>query len=1052
MDRLVSIAVSRRFLMVGLFAAVVIGGLIAFQQLNIEAYPDPTPPMVDIVTQSAGLSAEEIERYITIPLVTQVAGIKNLNVIRTISLYGLSDVKLQFSFDYTYDQALQQVLNRLSQLAPLLNNAQPQISPQSPIGEIYRYRLVGPPNYSVLDLKTLQDWVLQRRFRSVPGVIDVTGWGGRTKTYEVQVDVNKLVANGLTLSQLLQAISNSNINVGGNTVNIGPQAAVVRGVGLIRSVDALADTMVASNGGTPVLVKDVANVTVGEQPRLGIAGENENDDIVQGIVLMRRGEQSSPTIERVEKLVDAINSSSILPPGVHIERIYDRKDLIQTTTRTVLENMSFGIVLIVILQWIFLGDLRSALIVGATIPFALFFAVIILVLRGESANLLSVGAIDFGLIVDGTVIMMEAIFRRLSHTEAFSEAEEAHISPNTIMDIKHHAILTAAADVSRSIFFAAAIIIAAFLPLFTLSGVEGNIFGPMARTYAYALAGGLLATFTVTPALSAIILPAHVQETETLIMRLLHRVYRPLLAQSLRSRRVVLMAAAALIVMTGIAVRLLGLEFLPKLEEGNLWIRATLPPTISLQEGNSYVNEMRRLIGSRPEVETVVSQHGRPDDGTDAAGFFNAEFFAPLKPAKEWPANEDKDELTAKLLAQLQEKFPGVEFNFSQYLQDNVSEAVSGVKGENSIKLFGNDLQALTDTANKIKSVLATVQGITDLAVFTSLGQPTIQIDVDRARAARYGLAPGDINTTIRTAIGGDSAGDLYEPGSDRHFPIIVRLAPQYRKSAEAIQNLRIGAQGPNGITQVPLSEVASIKLVSGAAYIYREQQERYLPIKFSVRERDLGGAIQEAQQKIEAQVQLPPGSRLEWVGEFGNLQDAIKRLSIVVPISLALIAMLIWFNFGSVVDTVLTMSVIPMAVFGGVVGLVVTGIPFSVSAAIGFIALFGISVMDGIIILSQYNQLIDEGMERGRAILRTGELQLRPVLMTCVVAGVGLLPAALSSGIGSQVQKPLAVVVVAGMMVAPVVILLTLPALISTFSRRRRAGLAAEGDLAPAE
>jgi cobalt-zinc-cadmium resistance protein CzcA len=501
-----------------------------------------------------------------------------------------------------------------------------------------------------------------------------------------------------------------------------------------------------------------------------------------------------------------------------------------------------------------------------------------------------------------------------------------------------------------------------------------------------------------------------------------------------------------------LAVRLLGLEFLPKLEEGNLWIRATLPSTISLQEGNSYVNEMRKLIAQRPEVESVVSQHGRPDDGTDAAGFFNAEFFAPLKPAKQWPSGEDKDALTAKLLAQLQEKFPGVEFNFSQYLQDNVSEAVSGVKGENSIKLYGNDLQALTTTANKIKSVLATVQGITDLAVFTSLGQPTIQIEIDRARAARYGLSPGDINTTIRTAIGGDSAGDLYEPGSDRHFPIIVRLAPQYRKSAEAIQNLRIGAQGPNGITQVPLSEVASIKLVSGAAYIYREQQERYLPIKFSVRERDLGSAIQEAQQKIEAEVQLPPGSRIEWVGEFGNLQDAIKRLSIVVPISLALIATLIWFNFGSVVDTVLTMSVIPMAVFGGILGLLVTGIPFSVSAAIGFIALFGISVMDGIIILSQYNALIDEGVERGAAILRTGKLQLRPVLMTCVVAGVGLLPAALSTGIGSQVQKPLAVVVVAGMMLAPVIILLTLPALISMFSRRSSTGLAAEGHLVSAE
>src|SRR5215469_6549062 len=1052
MDRLVSLAVNRRFLMVGLFVAVIVGGLVAFQHLNIEAYPDPTPPMVDIVTQSPGLSAEEIERYITIPLETQVAGIKNLNVIRTISLYGLSDVKLQFSFDFTYDQALQQVLNRLSQLSPLLNNAQPQISPLSPIGEIYRYRLVGPPNYSVLDLKTLQDWVLQRRFRTVPGVIDVTGWGGKTKTYELQVDFNKLVANGLTLPQLLQAVSNSNINVGGNTVNIGQQSAVVRGVGLIRSIDALANTMIASPNGTPVLVKDVATVNVGYQPRLGIAGENDADDIVQGIVLMRRGEQSSPTIERVEKVVDQINNSGVLPPGVHIERIYDRKDLIETTTKTVLENMVVGISLIVLLQWIFLGDLRSALIVGATIPFALFFAVSILVLRGESANLLSVGAIDFGLIVDGTVIMVEAIFRRLSHTERFSDAELATISPNTVMDMKHHAIFTAAADVSRSIFFAAAIIIAAFLPLFTLSGVEGNIFGPMARTYAYALAGGLLATFTIPPALSAIILPAHVEETQTLLMRVMHRLYMPVLSVSLANRRLVLVAAAMLIVMTFVAVRLLGLEFLPKLEEGNLWIRATLPPTISLQEGNSYVNAMRKLIASQPEVVSVVSQHGRPDDGTDAAGFFNAEFFAPLKPAKEWPKNEDKDALTAKLLALLQEKFPGVEFNFSQYLQDNVSEAVSGVKGENSIKLYGNDLQALTDTANKIKSVLATVQGITDLAVFTSLGQPTVQIDVDRARAARYGLTPGDINSTIRVAIGGDSAGDLYEPGSDRHFPIVVRLAPQYRQSPEAIENLRIGVQGPNGVTQIPLSEVATVRLVSGPSYIYREAQQRYLPIKFSVRERDLGSAIQEAQQKVAEHVRLPPGSRLEWVGEFGNLQDAIARLKIVVPISLALIALLLFFNFNSTIDTLLAMSVIPMAVIGGIFGLALMQIPFSVSAAIGFIALFGISVMDGIIIMSQYNQLIRAGVDRTTAVLRTGELQMRPVLMTCVIAGVGLLPAAISSGIGSQVQKPLAVVVVGGMMLAPIVILITLPVLISLFSRTYRRSLRHQVAQEPAE
>ena len=1039
MDRLVALAVNRRYLMVALFVMTLVGGVIAFQQLNIEAYPDPTPPMVDIVTQSPGLSAEEIERYITIPIETQVAGLKNLRTIRTISLYGLSDVKLQFSFDYTYDEALQQVLNRLSQLSPLPGNVQPQISPLSPIGEIFRYRLVGPPNYSVLDLKTLQDWVLQRRFRSVPGVIDVTSWGGKTKTYEIQVDFNKLIAYGLTLPQLLQAVGNANINVGGNTVNIGAQSAVVRGVGLIRSIDDLATTMIAQSGGNPVLVRDVANVTVGEKPRLGIAGMNMDDDIVQGIVLMRRGEQSSPTIARVEQLVTSINKSSILPPGVRIERIYDRKDLIDTTTHTVLHNMVVGMILIVLLQWMFLGNLRSAVIVGATIPFALFFAVIIMVLRGESANLLSVGAIDFGLIVDGTVIMVEAIFRRLSQTTELSASEESAISPDTIMGMKTHAILSAAADVSRSIFFAAAIIIAAFLPLFTLSGVEGHIFGPMAKTYAYALAGGLLATFTITPALSAIILPAHIQETETRVMRWLHRIYMPLLRWAIRNRGIVMTAAGGLVVLTFIGIRLLGLEFLPKLEEGNLWIRATLPPTISLEEGNSYVNEMRKVIRARPEVESVVSQHGRPDDGTDAAGLFNAEFFAPLKPASEWPGSRDKDELTAELLAQLQKRFPGVEFNFSQYLQDNVAEAVSGVKGENSIKLYGNDLVELTNTANKIKSVLSTVKGVTDLSVFTSLGQPTIQIDIDRARAARYGLSPGDINATIRVAIGGDSAGDLYEPGSDRHFPIIVRLAPEYRKSAEAIHNLRIGAQGPSGIQQVPLSEVASIKLVSGAAYIYREQQERYLPIKFSVRERDLGGAIKEAQDKVAAQVQFPSGSRAEWVGEFGNLQDAIKRLSVVVPISLALIGILLWFNFGSMVDTLLAMSVIPMAVFGGVLGLLVSGIPFSVSAAIGFIALFGIAVMDGIIILSQYNQLIDEGVDRIRAVIRTGELQLRPVLMTCAVAGIGLLPAAMSTGIGSQVQKPLAVVVVTGMAVAPLVILITLPVLISIFARRIR-------------
>ena len=1037
MDNLIAFALKQRVIMLVLFFATLAAGLFAFSQLNIEAYPDPTPPMVDVITQSAGLSAEEVERYITIPIEAQTAGLPNLRSIRTISLYGLSDVKLQFSFDYTYEQALQQVLNRLSQVPPLLNGAQPQISPVSPIGEIYRYRLVGPPEYSVTDLKTLQDWVLQRRFRAVPGVIDVTGWGGKTRQYEVEVDLNKLIASKLTLPQVIQTLNSSNINVGGNTIDIGSQSAVVRGVGLIRSAEDLSSTMLNQNGGFPVLVSDVAAVKIGSKPRLGIAGKNEDDDIVQGIILMRRGEQSTPTIERVEREVDSINASRLLPSGVRIERIYDRKDLIQITTRTVLHNMMLGIALIFAVQWLFLGNLRSALIVGATIPFALFFAVGIMVLRGESANLLSVGAIDFGLIVDATVIMVESMFRRLAARDELSfQATMAYHAHGSNFRGKMLALFHGAVAVNRSILFAAAIIIAGFIPLFTLSGVEGHIFGPMAKTYAYAIAGGLLATFTISPALCALLLPDHVEEAETALMRVLHRFYVPILEFAVRRKTWTLAGAAVLLLIAIVAIRLLGLEFLPKLEEGNLWIRATLPSTISLEEGNKYVNEMRSVIRSFPEVENVVSQHGRPDDGTDATGFFNAEFFAPLKSASEWPRGMNKERLTSEMLAKLQAEFIGVEFNFSQYLQDNVSEAVSGVKGENSIKLFGNDLEALTKTANQIKDVLSTVRGVTDLAVFTSLGQPTVQIEIDRARAARYGLTPGDINSTVRAAIGGDSAGELYVPNSDQHFPIIVRLAPRYRQSPEAIRDISVGIQGEKGTTEIPLSEVATVELVSGAAYIYREQQQRYLPVKFSVRDRDLGSAIAEAQIKIAQQVALPPGSRLEWVGEFGNLQDAIARLKIVVPITLGLIALLLWINFGSLVDTLLAMSVIPMAVIGGIIGLCITGVPFSVSAAIGFIALFGISVMNGIIVLSQYNLLVRGGMELSRAILETGALQIRPVLMTCVIAGVGLLPAAISTGIGSQVQKPLAIVVVSGMTLAPILILIVLPALIAFFPR----------------
>ncbi len=1043
MNAIISFALRQRVLIVALLVMMLGAGVAGFMALNIEAYPDPVPPLVDVVTQSTGQSAEEIERYITIPLEIQMAGIPNVQAIRTISLFGLSDVKVQFTYDFTYYQAEQWVTNRLSQLAALPNGAQPQISPTSPIGEIYRYRVVGPPNYSVTDLKTLEDWVLERRFKAVPGVIDVTGWGGKTKTYEIAIDQHKLVGNGLSVPQVLTALGNANINVGGQTVDFGEQAAVVRGVGLIHSADEIRHTLITNNQGAPVVIGDEAQVTIGHLPRLGIAGYNDVDDIVQGIVLMRRGAESVPTIKRVEAEVEHINKSGILPPGVSIRRIYDRSDLINITTHTVLHNMVAGIALIFFLQWAFLGNLRSAVIVAMTIPFALSFAIGLMVLRGESANLLSVGAIDFGLVVDATVIMVENIFRHLAEASAHLGTGPSHLHRMRVPSGfrgQMGTISLAAAEVSQSIFFAAAIIIAGFVPLFTLSGIEGHIFGPMAKTYAYAIAGGLIATFTIAPALSLLLFPQVVSERETAVVRALRRVYQPAL-EFVLANRIVSFAGLALIALAAIfAVRSLGLEFLPKLEEGNLWIRATFPQSISLEDSDTYVNRMRVLMRKYPEVETVVSQHGRPDDGTDATGFFNAEFFVPLKPFDTWPAGMDKEKLTQRMTVELQQQFPGVDFNFSQYIQDNVEEAASGVKGENSVKVYGNDLETLEKKANEIAAVLANVPGITDLAVFRSLGQPTIRIDVDRVRAARYGLAPGDVNAVIQTAIGGQSAGDLYEGTSERHFPMMVRLAAHYRQSLNSIRRIPIAAPATNGsgVIQVPLEDVADVHLVSGAAFIYREQQQRYVPIKFSVRGRDLGGAVLEAQRAVNDRVLLPGGYRLEWVGEFGNLQEAIGRLMVAVPLSIALIVLLLYLNFGNLRDALLAASVIPMALLGGIFALWATDTAFSVSSAIGFVALFGIAAMDGILVVSYYHLSLESGLDRASAMLQTCRTQLRPVVMTCAVACVGLIPAAFSTGIGSQVQRPLALVVVGGMLLAPILILLVLPVLIMKFSTAR--------------
>jgi cobalt-zinc-cadmium resistance protein CzcA len=880
--------------------------------------------------------------------------------------------------------------------------------------------------------------VLQRRFKRIPGVIDVTGWGGKLRSYEVQLDRDKLTAHGVTVPQVLAAIGKSDSNVGGQTVNFGEQAAIVRGVGLIQSTDAINNVLVGTAGTTPVLLRDVGQVKIGNLPRLGVAGEGQDDDIVMGIVLMQRGAQSLPTINRVKEEIETINSSGILPPGVKIERIYDRSDLIGVTTKTVMHNLLEGVLLIFILQWLFLGDLRSALIVAITIPFALSVAVLILVIQGESANLLSLGALDFGLVVDAAVIMVEAIYRRLAdRSQAISEGR-IHATPAN----RFSAILHASSDVSRGIFFAAAIIIASFLPLFTLTGVEGHIFGPMAKTYAYAIAGGLLAAFTVSPVLAALLLPDKLKEVDTWVVRQIRRVLEPAISFAIANRVLTFGLAGLLVLGSFATIRVLGVEFLPHLEEGNLYIRASLPASISLEAGEDAVNGIRKIIAGYPEVDRVVSTHGRPDDGTDPTGFFNAEFYTPLKPFDSWPKGVTKETLTAELQAKLAAKYPGVEFEFSQYIQDNVEEASSGVKSSNSLKIYGSDLETLESIANQIKAQMAQVKGVADLGISDSLGQPTVRIDVDRAAAARYGLTPDDINSTVAAAVGGQSSGDLYEKSTDRHFPIVVRLDQSQRDDIESIRRIQIGAPSPtgNGLIQVPLSEVAQVKLTSGASFIYREHQERYVPIKFSVRGRDLGGTIAEAQARIARNVQLPPGYHLEWAGELGNLTSAVNRLEVVVPISLVLILVLLFANFGSIRDTLLAFSVIPMAMVGGVLALALTGTPFSISAAIGFVALFGIAVMDGILVVSTFNQNVNEDMDHDAAMAVTVRHSLRPVIMTCLAAAIGLLPAAMSTGIGSQVQKPLALVVVGGMTLAPLLILLVLPPLILKFSRHRGA------------
>ncbi|HXX24000.1 MAG TPA: efflux RND transporter permease subunit [Terriglobia bacterium] len=1061
---LISFCLSRRPIVVLGLLLFAGAGFIAFKLLNIEAYPNPTPVILEITAQAPGLSAEEMERYYTLPTEIGLYTTPGIDVIRSTSFYGLSFVRVTFKYGVDYNFAYAQASVAMQQNVNLPGGLVPTIQANSSTGEIYRYQVVGPPHFGITNLRTVQDWIVARRLLTIPGIAAVNSWGGPTKEFQVEVDPHKLEAYNVTVPQILTALGNANLNVGGREIRIGQQSINIRGVGLIDDggnddlrrgykVDDIDNVVLAQVNGVPVLVRDVANVSVGYRPRLGILGRDQQDDVVGSIVVMRRTEKTADMIPKVKAAIDKLNHDGSLPPGVHVVPYYDRSSLIAITTHTVLHNLIFGCLLVFFIQWIFLGNLRSATIVGLNIPFALFFATILLVITGESANLLSVGAVDFGIIVDSAVILVENIFKnfqrdpeeRRSLIERLAggawgpdptRSSEPSTSTRGWSD-RLRLILISAIQVDKAVLFSALITVAGFVPLFTMQGVEGQIFGPMARTYGYALAGALLATFTVTPVIASLLLPKRIKEAETVLVRMLHRLYDPALRFSLGHR--FLVVGMELTISLGtfflIAPRL-GSEFLPHLEEGNFWIRASMPITLSLQDGEAATRKMRQILLRHPEVITVVSQHGRPDDGSDAAPFSNVELFAPLKPFDEWPKGLTKDKLTDQIQAEFNNELPGVVFNFSQYIEDNIEEGISGVKGVNSVKVVGPNLQIITQLAEQIRDQMSRVRGITDLGIFPVLGQPNLNIKVDRARAARYGLNSGDVNAVVQAAMGGAVATSVLE--GDRQFELVVRYTPEYRDTIDKVRNIKVAYQTSSGANAyIPLSELANITLDTGAAWVYHESVQRFIPVKFSVRGRDLGGTVEEAQKRIADNVKLPPGYHLIWAGEFGDLQEAKKRLEIIVPISFILIAGALYSLFNNFRDSILALAGIPDAVVGGILALYISGLHFSISAAIGFVSLFGVSVMDGILMITFYEHERAKGFAPMDAMFRAATTRMRPLLMTALSACIGLFPAAVSTGIGSQVQRPLATVIVGGMLVGPVMLLLAVPALRMIFLGR---------------
>jgi cobalt-zinc-cadmium resistance protein CzcA len=1019
-QRLVALALRVPLIVFAATLALVVAGSWAYAGLNVEAYPNPVPPMIEVVTQPNGLGAEEVERYVTVPLEVGLAGMPGIDHVRSQSLFGLSDIKIYFTWSTSYAAARQEVINRLA-FVDLPKGVTPELAPANAVGEIFRYTLVGD-GYDLRELKTAQDFVLERQLKQVPGVADVSGFGGETKQYQIGVDPFRLRGQGVTLVQLMTAVANANGNVGGQRLQIGEQSYDVRGVGLFQNVHDVEDVVVAESNGVPVRVKDVAVVKIGSAPRLGQVGHDDSPDVVQGIVLMRYGAESRPTLDGIRAKLAQIERENLLPPGMKVVPYYDRGALVKVTTHTVIENLAIGMALVALVLLLFLGNARAALITALNVPLALLAAFIGLAVTHTSANLISLGAVDFGIVVDSTVIVMENVFRHLgSHGKG------------SIRD----RILAGAKEVAVPMAFSCLILGVAFLPLFTLTGVSGAIFGPMAQTYGCAIAAGVLLALTLTPVLTQRALPAETEEKDSFVMRMMNRLYaRPAAGMIERPWR----AAVLVVLVVGLAAGafpFLGGEFMPKLEEGNVWVRATLPTSISLEQSTKYVGRMRDILRgcpedpgtpcteanrTVPEVVTVVSQVGRPDDGFDVAGFYNIELFAALKPTAEWRSGMTKDKLTEELSRKLGEAFPGVVFNFSQMIGDNVEEATSGVKGENSVKVVGPDLHQNEATALAIADAMEPVPGVKDLGVFRSLGQPSVKIVTDRAACARFGLNTGDVEQVVEAAIGGEAVTTVYE--GEKKFDLVVRWLEPYRSSVEAIREITVAT--PEGAV-VPLGQLATITIENGPAVIYREDGKRYVPLKFSVRGRDLTSTVDDSKRSIEKKVALPYGTHLEWGGAMTELDDALGRLSLTVPVSILLIALLAYGATRNLVDTGVVLLALPIACAGGVMALFVTGIPFSVSAAMGFISIFGIAVQDAILLVT-YFQRARETCTLEEATRQAGEKRFRPALMTTLVAMLGLLPAAISNGIGAQTQKPLAVVVIGGSLMLALVSRLVVP------------------------